>query len=1206
MSKNAWIKLFLSLILVLSAALPYTATANAAEPITVAEAIANNSGTQTVKGYIVGTTVSGNADTAVYDQEAPFAPATNLGIADSPGETDPLKIMPVELPAKSAARTELNLVDNPSNFKAEIVITGTLIKYFSRPGLKSPTAFTILSNGETPPPAPTAEKVDSIAEARATAGKLIELEGTVITGTGFWGGKAFYIQDETAGLYVYTTSADVASGDQVRLVGTVSEYSGELQLQPNTVEKLSSNNELPALQTITPAVVNEDTQGERIELQNVTIAGLKSVNDFGTFEFSATAENGETIVVRNDNRNGLTFEQFTKQYKEGDLIHVTGIASKFNASYQVKTLGSESFDLVNKPAVYADIFPGVVSEGTAINLQSGWENANIYYTLDGSTPTPASTKYTAPIELTKDTVIKAIAVGDETSEVFSFEYTVLKTKDLKIRDIQGDGHYSDYQNATVTGITGVVTHLYNSANFVIQDTNPDDDLTTSEAIMINKASNGMKVGDLVTVNGTVEEHYQEGYSDMKANDLPITRIRATDAVKTGTAELPAPIIIGKDVFPPTKTIDSDGLTKFNPDVDGIDFWESLELMRVGVADAQIVGPQSYGEVIVVSKNATNNAFHKQGGILIAEDDYNPERIAFDIDNENFLAKAGDSFDGTPVGVLGFGFGNYKIWAVESDLPTLVDGGTAPEQTWIQKQEDKLTVASYNVENFSADPSHTSNEKAERIAESFVEDLNSPDIIVMVEVQDNDGPKTTGNSDAAATYERLISGIEAAGGPTYKWTDIAPEYNQDGGEPGGNIRVGYLYNPDRVKLSEGTKGSATETNSWVNGELALNPGRVQPIPMPNTRKPIAAQFEFQGEKVVVIGAHLNSKGGDQPLFGKNQPPTLGSVPERIELAKAINGFIKEGLAQNPNLNVVVAGDMNDFEFTPALAALKGDILANKVEDVPLEDRYSYYYQGNTQVLDHMLVTKNLRKRAEIDMIHINSMFMEEDGRASDHDPVLMQVDLKKPITVPTNPPVEPEKPTEPEKPEVPEPVTFDDIQTHWAKKQIEALASKGIVFGKSTEAFEPESKLSRSEFAVLLARALELPLKEYEGTFKDVRTSKAWAYQRIEAAARAGIVFGKTDGTYDPDAEITREEIAAMMIRAIEYQDASLLEGIDASHKFADAKNVGKHAVEAVAKAYGLGIISGRVHNKFDPKADITRAETIVILYRGLDKLDLLD
>lgn len=988
MAKSAIGKVFLSVLLTLSAALPYMATAVAAETISVEEAIANNTGAATVQGFIVGTAISGTN----YDQEAPFTAATNLGLADSPDETDPAKILPVQLPT-GATRAGLNLVDNPQNFGAEVTITGKLEAYFQVPGLKSPTAFTLISEGETPP---EATPVGSIAEARTSGGELIEVEGIVTTGTGFWGGQAFYIQDETAGLYVYTSNAAVSTGDKVRLTGAVSEYSGELQLQPNTIEIISSNNELPALQTIQPTGVNEDTQGERIQLSNVTITGLKSVNDFGTFEFSGTAENGESVIIRNDNRNGFTFEQFTQQYKEGDFVHVTGIASKFNTAYQVKTLGAESFDLVNKPAVYTDVFPGVVSESTAITLQSGWEDAAIYYTVDGSTPTAASTEYTEPIILTEDTIIKAIAVGDETSEVFSFDYTVLKTSDLKIRDIQGDSHYSDYEGVVVNDIVGVVTHLYNSANFVIQDTDPDDDLTTSEALIVNKQANGLKVGDLVTVNGTVEEHFQEGYSDMRANDLPITRIRATDVVTNGTAALPEPIVIGEDVFPPSEIIDNDGLTSFDPEEDGIDFWESLELMRLAVPNAKIVGPQDYGEVVVVAENSPNTDFHKQGGILISENDYNPERITVDFDNEEFVAKGGDSFKGDIIGVMGFGFGNYKLWTEEADLPPLVEGDTTPETTWIEQEEDKITVATYNMENFSADPSHTSDDKASRLGESFVENLNSPDVVALVEVQDNDGPIQSNNSDASASYERLIAAIIAAGGPAYEWTDIAPEYNQDGGEPGGNIRVGYLYNPQRVTLAEAPKGDFDDDNSWLDGELALNPGRIQPIPMPNTRKPVAAQFEFQGEDVVVIAAHLNSKGGDQPLFGQNQPPFLGSEAERIELASAINGFIEEGLAQNPDLNVVVAGDMNDFEFTPALAALKGDILTNKVEDVPLDDRFSYYYQGNSQVLDHMLVTNNLAENTEIDMVHINAMFMEQHGRASDHDPVIVQIAFEEPV------------------------------------------------------------------------------------------------------------------------------------------------------------------------------------------------------------------
>src|SRR5690606_25009380 len=217
-------------------------------------------------------------------------------------ETDPAKILPVQLPS-GATRAGVNLVDNPANFKAEVTITGNLETYFTVPGLKSPTAFTILSEGEAPPEAAV---VDSLAEARTMPGELIQVEATVTTGTGFWGGNAFYVQDDTAGLYVYTSNAAVAPGDTVRLTGTVSEYSGELQLQPNTVEVLSSGNELPAVQTVAPTGVNEETQGERIELQNVAITGLKSVNDFGTFEFSAIAENGEAVTIRNDNRNGFT------------------------------------------------------------------------------------------------------------------------------------------------------------------------------------------------------------------------------------------------------------------------------------------------------------------------------------------------------------------------------------------------------------------------------------------------------------------------------------------------------------------------------------------------------------------------------------------------------------------------------------------------------------------------------------------------------------------------------------------------------------------------------------------------------------------------------------------------------------------------------------------------------------------------------------
>ncbi|MBT2571999.1 S8 family serine peptidase [Planococcus sp. ISL-110] len=186
------------------------------------------------------------------------------------------------------------------------------------------------------------------------------------------------------------------------------------------------------------------------------------------------------------------------------------------------------------------------------------------------------------------------------------------------------------------------------------------------------------------------------------------------------------------------------------------------------------------------------------------------------------------------------------------------------------------------------------------------------------------------------------------------------------------------------------------------------------------------------------------------------------------------------------------------------------------------------------------------------------------------------------------------------------VTFTDIQTHWAKTQIEALASQGIIKGKTDTLFAPKADLTRAEFAALLVRTLELPLTDYKGTFKDADPSKTWAAEEIEAAARAGIVRGVTNDTFNPKAPISRQDTAVMIIRAVEYQDAALLEGLDTTHEFEDDAAIKGYADESVKQAYALGLITGRDGNIFDPLAKVTRAETAVVLYRALDKMELLD
>ncbi|MBT2661732.1 S8 family serine peptidase [Bacillus sp. ISL-45] len=182
-------------------------------------------------------------------------------------------------------------------------------------------------------------------------------------------------------------------------------------------------------------------------------------------------------------------------------------------------------------------------------------------------------------------------------------------------------------------------------------------------------------------------------------------------------------------------------------------------------------------------------------------------------------------------------------------------------------------------------------------------------------------------------------------------------------------------------------------------------------------------------------------------------------------------------------------------------------------------------------------------------------------------------------------------------------TFKDVTTHWAKDEIEVLASREIIKGKTDELFAHGESVTRAQFAVLVARALNLPTAEYQGTFKDVPAGLSWAALEIEAANRAGIISGMGNGKFAPNEKITREQMAAMVIRAIQYKDASLLEGVKAPASFKDSNKVSSFAKDYVAQAAALKLVNGYADQTFAPKADTTRAQSAVILYRLLDALD---
>lgn len=186
-----------------------------------------------------------------------------------------------------------------------------------------------------------------------------------------------------------------------------------------------------------------------------------------------------------------------------------------------------------------------------------------------------------------------------------------------------------------------------------------------------------------------------------------------------------------------------------------------------------------------------------------------------------------------------------------------------------------------------------------------------------------------------------------------------------------------------------------------------------------------------------------------------------------------------------------------------------------------------------------------------------------------------------------------------------PVTFADVNNHWAKGEIERLASRLILNGYAHGKFAPSESVSRAEFAAMLIRSLDLqPNDSAAATFSDV-PSGVWFAAPVAAAAKLGLIQGFEDGTFHPNAPITREQMAVMTARALKVLDANIAEG-QTVVTFKDAASISAWAKEAVEQLNASGIMKGKGTNSFVPATNTSRAEAAVILSRLLTKTELLN
>ncbi|TVQ25042.1 MAG: hypothetical protein EA383_09415 [Spirochaetaceae bacterium] len=631
------------------------------------------------------------------------------------------------------------------------------------------------------------------------------------------------------------------------------------------------------------------------------------------------------------------------------------------------------------------------------------------------------------------------------SETLTHDFRVLPFPDevIPISAVQGTGHQSPVQGETVDLVVGVVTMVRRNLGIpwqsprlqavYLQDPNPDGKFRSSDALKILMPEwDLVEPGQVVAVSNArvVEDVRDPPFYDSVWTSSSLSRTQlhldATHQMHvwyrptTGRPPVvPPPVRIGASgVLPPgiQSYLGIGGRSLWDEDVRiqpahrALDFYEGLEHMRVEIVDPLVTGASDqFGRIFVTPDYAADAVDRRSGGGL-RNASYHRFDTALEILPVHSSAMpgipVGTRFDAAVTGVLDYHRGRYSV--LSDSVHTLPYRLLPPElRTVPPPGPHDFDIAALNVYNLSN--SGTSDARFDALAESIVDGLASPAVLLLVEVLDDRGTANGSNPDATVTLERLRDAVVAAGGPEYGWQQIDPEVLSDGGVPDGNPRVVAFYDPVRTApVYAGEADSADHATEATTGLYTASDGApvlVRDLPsritgahdtvFANSRKPLVTAFTMGEHTLYLIGVHFTSKIGDTPVFGRIQPPDRSTSEEarRHPQAQAVADFVDELLVLDPDAYVIVAGDLNDFEYSQTAAILEHAGLINLMASVAAEDRYTYVFHGYGQVLDQILATEALLSDFvhEFRVVHRHTAWPYTDSRrASDHEPVHLRL------------------------------------------------------------------------------------------------------------------------------------------------------------------------------------------------------------------------
>ncbi len=549
-----------------------------------------------------------------------------------------------------------------------------------------------------------------------------------------------------------------------------------------------------------------------------------------------------------------------------------------------------------------------------------------------------------------------------------------------ICDIRGEGPWAAMAGQVVT-VRGVATGL-SRHGFFLQNTRPGRRPGISDALFAFSPKWPAPVGALLEVSGQVQDYVKQDHGK------PATQVKleAVRVLKRRGPEI-EPFELTADNVP----ADTAELAKF---------LNGLECMLVTIAAGQtFISPSNlYGDYVLIldaEKPVPGVVRTAQGGVLVEHQ--NPLRWypGFRIHDYDMAPRlnVGARLLSRVTGPL-----NYRVEAYQVAVSHPIEIGDN-EIPWcvsrLKPEAGHLTIMTMN--GFNLDVHVESPDKVQNpgldidddwgdgrfltLAKAVVDQANVPDIVALQEIQDNDGAEISEVVDASATYQGLLRVIRKLSGVGYRWVDIPPEVGADGGQPGGSIRNGFLYNPEHVEILEESVGRIG----------ADDPAFI------DSRKPLVVHFREKttGRVLVCINVHLASKRHQFGIFAPGQPGFDARLPIRVRQAEIIGEHLAE--LRRQDLDYYVTGDFNDTEESDTLAEVVDEHNANLVKTLPPDQRYDYNHRGKLQVLMHGIVPKRLAEnRAEYEIIHGNELLGIRPGQAtdkpSDHAYVLAKLRL----------------------------------------------------------------------------------------------------------------------------------------------------------------------------------------------------------------------